>query len=138
VRIWSGNVQGTEDGNTGLAEILPIYTPEREAETSPTSQAFEGGSESYDMHWDTHNAAFSYSQPRFDVRSKLGQITTPTLIVVGRHDPICPVEEAKEIHAGITNSKMVVFEKSGHNPPAEEPEAFQEAALSFLSRLPLD
>lgn len=110
---------------------MEIYSPERDGESwEPVS--FEGVSNEYGIHWETHNAAFSTSVPRFDVRDRLGEITAPTLVLVGRYDPICPVEEATDIHAGIPGSELVVFEGSGHNPAADEPEAFQEVVGKFL------
>lgn len=131
VRMWSGNVQSREECEKGLAEIVAIYSPEREGDTREPV-AFEGASDEHELHWETHNAAFSTSVPRFDVRARLGEITAPTLVVVGRHDPICPVEEAEGIQAEIPGSELVVFEGSGHNPPSDEPEAFQEAVGTFL------
>jgi proline iminopeptidase len=93
---------------------------------------FEGTDPENPLRWEVHNAAFSHSAPRFDVRSRLGEITAPTLVVVGRHDPVCPVEDAKEIHEGIRGSMLHVFEHSGHNPPADEPEAFEKVVAGFL------
>ena len=34
---------------------------------------------------------------RFDLRSELGRITAPTLVLAGRHDWICPPEFSEEI-----------------------------------------
>ncbi|KFA49259.1 hypothetical protein S40293_08334 [Stachybotrys chartarum IBT 40293] len=134
VRLWSGNVPNKQDGEDGLAEILRIYTPEKASgEEAPLS--FEGSSPEYELHWEAHNAAFSQSQPRFDVRSRLGEIKTHTLVLVGRHDVICPVEESEEISRGIPNNQLVVFEHSGHNPASDEPEAFQNTVASFLQSL---
>ncbi|SPO07199.1 uncharacterized protein DNG_09893 [Cephalotrichum gorgonifer] len=134
VRLWSGNVRDKEDGEKALAEILTIYSPpEKDEQEIAGADGFEGASQ--EMHWETHNSAFSFSSPRFDVRDRLGEIETPTLVVVGRHDPITPVEEAVEIAGSIANSELVIFEGSGHNPPADEPEAFQEAVVKFFVKL---
>jgi proline iminopeptidase len=133
VRVWSGSVQSLEDCEAAIAEILPIYRPEKdEADAEPVP--FEGGGEGHVLRWETHNAAWSYSAQRFDVRARLGEIKVPTLVLVGRHDPICPPEYAEEIAQGVSGSELVVFEKSGHNPAADEPEAFQEVVANFLSR----
>jgi proline iminopeptidase len=87
------------------------------------------------MRWEVHNAAFSHNQPRFDVRDRLGEIKVPTLVLVGRLDVICPVEESEMISKGIPNSELVVFEKSAHNPATDEPEMFQEVLSGFLAKL---
>lgn len=133
VRLWSGNMRDKDDYEKGIAETVEIYFPERDEPSEP--RAFEGASDEFELHWETHNAAFSFSVPRFDIRSRLGEIKTPTLVVVGRHDLICPVEDSVEISEGIPNSELVVFEGSGHNPPADEPEAFQGAVDKFLRGL---
>lgn len=53
-------------------------------------------------------------------------------MVVGRHDLITPVEFSQEIANGLPNARLEIFEHSGHNPPSDEPERFQEVALDFL------
>lgn len=135
VRMWSGNVRDNEDGAEGLAEILAIYTPEKEGNEEEGPKAFEGVGDDFAMRWEVHNAAWSFSVPRFDVRDRLHQIKTPTLVIAGRHDPICPVEDSKEIHHGIPNSELVVFENSGHNPSADEPLAIEKVLRSFISKI---
>jgi len=59
-------------------------------------------------------------------------LKVPTLVVVGRHDQITPVEFSEEIAKGIPGAKFEIFEHSGHNPPGDEPEKFQETVLEFL------
>ncbi|KAF5578930.1 proline iminopeptidase [Fusarium pseudoanthophilum] len=129
VRLWTGNVQGQEDAEQGMAEIVPIYT----AESNLVPESFEGASA--ELRWEVHNAAFSWSQPRFDVRSRLTKINVPTLVVVGRFDIICPVEESEMIQRRIKGSELVVFEKSAHNPATDESEKFREVVSNFLERL---
>jgi proline iminopeptidase len=64
----------------------------------------------------------------------LGEISAPTLVVVGRDDFICPPSQAKIMHDRIPNSELVVFEKSGHFAYVEEPEAFIDAVRCWLRR----
>ncbi|KLO89637.1 uncharacterized protein LW93_1696 [Fusarium fujikuroi] len=129
VRLWTGSVQNQDDVEQGMAEIVTIYTPK----DSPEPENFEGAST--ELRWEVHNAAFSWSQPRFDVRSRLSEINVPTLVVVGRLDIICPVEESEMIQRRIKGSELVVFEKSAHNPATDEPEKFREVLSDFLGRL---
>ena len=70
--------------------------------------------------------------PKFDVRDRLSQISAPSLILAGAKDSI-PIAKAEEMKRGIRNSKLVVFEKSGHFSPIEEPAAFQQEVLSWLA-----
>ncbi|KAJ7284701.1 alpha/beta hydrolase fold protein [Mycena rebaudengoi] len=87
------------------------------------------------FHYATHNAAFSENLPNYDVRSKLGKIPVPTLVVVGRQDLIAPVEFSEEISRGIPGAELAIFEKSGHSPPSDEPEAFQACIRKFIGPL---
>ena len=69
---------------------------------------------------------------RLDYRTRLGEVRVPTLILVGRHDPQCPLACSEELARGIPNSKWVIFEKSGHNPFIEEPKLFVNEVQAFL------
>lgn len=80
--------------------------------------------------------AAGVSDPRFLVRDKLASIHVPTLIIEGRHDFICSPVQARAIHAGIQGSRLVIFERSGHHPWLEEPEAFFTTPTGFLTRPP--
>jgi pimeloyl-ACP methyl ester carboxylesterase len=68
----------------------------------------------------------------FDARAELGAIEVRTLVVAGRHDPICPPRWAQQLHAGIRGSRLVVFEDSGHFPHVEEPREFARAVAGFV------
>jgi proline iminopeptidase len=70
----------------------------------------------------------------YDCRAELAAIRCPTLVMVGRHDWICPVDQAEEIHRLIPHSELAIFERSGHSPQVEEREAFTERLRSFLAR----
>jgi proline iminopeptidase len=70
----------------------------------------------------------------YNVTARLGEIAVPTLITVGRDDFITPPSRAEIMHAGIPGSELVIFERSGHYPFVEEPEAFFAAAHDFLRR----
>src|SRR5438445_382057 len=70
------------------------------------------------------NFVIHHEYARYDCRGELGRISCPTLVMVGRHDWICPVDQAEEIHRLIPHSELEVFEGSGHSPQVEEPDAF--------------
>lgn len=67
-----------------------------------------------------------------DYHRRLTEITAPTLVAVGRHDPQTPIPCARELVAGITGSRLVVFERSGRAPFVEEPQAFTREVDTFL------
>jgi len=68
----------------------------------------------------------------YDVRDQLPSITVPTLVLVGRHDPICSVRWATALHDGIPGSALTIFEHSGHLAHIEEPDAFAEAIREWV------
>lgn len=57
----------------------------------------------------------------------------PTLVVWGQRDRIIPVEHAHAAHAAIPNSRLVIFDESGHFPHVEEPEHFVDVVRDFLT-----
>jgi pimeloyl-ACP methyl ester carboxylesterase len=57
----------------------------------------------------------------------------PTLIVWGRRDRIIPVSHAYAAHEALPASRLVIFEKSGHFPHNEEPEAFAALVTEFIT-----
>jgi pimeloyl-ACP methyl ester carboxylesterase len=70
--------------------------------------------------------------PLYNVRSRLREISSPTLILTGREDFFCPPAHAERLHAGIAGSRLVIFERSGHYPFAEENGAFQDVVRTWL------
>jgi len=70
----------------------------------------------------------------YDVTTRLGEIGVPTLILAGRDDFICPPSQATIMHANIDQAELVVFERSGHLPYAEEPETFFAVIHDWLAR----
>jgi proline iminopeptidase len=70
----------------------------------------------------------------WSVVPRLGEISAPRLVLVGRDDFICPPSQARIMHERIPNSELVVFEQSGHFPYIEEPEAFFDAVRGWLQR----
>ena len=72
-----------------------------------------------------------------DWTAELPRIACPALVAVGRHDWICPVDQAEEIHRLVPHSTLVVFETSGHSPHVEERPAFVRAlGATFRSSAP--
>jgi proline iminopeptidase len=68
------------------------------------------------------------------VRSRLGEITAPVLVVAGRHDFICGVRWARMLHEGISGSRLVVLEDSGHMGHIEQAGEFHRAVGEVLGR----
>ena len=69
-----------------------------------------------------------------EVEDRLGAVTHPTLILVGRHERVCSVPAAEAMAAGIPQSELVVFENSAHMTFVEENERYLQVVRRFLGR----
>ena len=69
---------------------------------------------------------------RRDYNEDLPNIKAPTLIIVGREDPIRPVSDAEFMHERIPNSRLEIIEDAAHMTNMEEPETFDNALLDFV------
>jgi proline iminopeptidase len=69
---------------------------------------------------------------QFDLRPKLPSIQTPTLIIAGRHDWICPPEFSEEIRERIPGSDLRIFERSGHAVLGDETQQCLDAIAGFI------
>ena len=67
-----------------------------------------------------------------EVQAALGSVTSPVLVLAGRHDRTCPPEASQATAAGVTGAQLHIFEESGHMPFVEQPEEFLEVVRGFL------
>jgi L-proline amide hydrolase len=70
----------------------------------------------------------------WDITDRLHEITTPTLLVSGRHDEATPLIVGT-IHERIPGSEWVIFEESSHLPHIEEHDGFIDAVERFLATI---
>jgi pimeloyl-ACP methyl ester carboxylesterase len=77
-------------------------------------------------------AALGAMAGRPDMTAALAEIRVPTLVVVGEHDAISPVEEMRGIAERIPAAEFVVIRGAGHMSPLENPAAFNAALERFL------
>ena len=69
--------------------------------------------------------------PTFDAREQLAAIPVRSLVIAGAHD-LLPPSRVKGLADGIPRAGFVVFERSGHFSPMEEPDGFKAAVYGFL------
>ena len=127
-RIFDGTVRDNDDYKRCFEAIAPLY--EKVYDPEKVRQKVEA----ITFRYETKNYAFAHNLPTYDLRESLPQVTVPTLIVVGRHDWITPVEASEELAGLLPNAELVVFEDSGHSPQLEENERFIALARDFLTR----
>ncbi len=72
---------------------------------------------------------------RKETCSRLSEIKTPTLILVGKEDKITPPETAKVIHEGIDGAKLFILDDAGHLSNMENPTQFNKHISDFISQM---
>lgn len=128
-RSFSGQVRDNADFRETWKAILPLYDYDYDPES------IEARANAPIYHFQTHNYAFSTNLPGYDITGRLSEIKCPTLITVGRIDWITPVEASEQLAAGIPDSRLAIFEKSGHSPQIEEHEAWLATVRAFLKEV---
>ena len=113
-----------------LTTILPLYFNTYDPEVGKQmDDAIQYSAQGF-------NQGMGVCLPTFNVLSRLGEITVPTLVMAGRHDWITPpAQGAERLHAGLPNSKLVIFEESGHFPFIEEHDKFVTTIRDWLNSL---
>jgi 3-oxoadipate enol-lactonase len=72
---------------------------------------------------------------RPDSTPLLQSVSVPALVVVGEEDTLTPPAESQKIANAIANAELVTIPRAGHLSSVEQPQAFNAALTSFLSRL---
>ena len=69
----------------------------------------------------------------YPIRDRLDDIRCPTLIVWGRKDLLVPLKDAHEFDRLIPDSRLVIYDDTGHVPQIERPERFNPDLQAFLA-----
>lgn len=67
------------------------------------------------------------------IHHEVARITTPTLILVGEHDQLTPLEHARELHDLISGSQLEILAGAAHHTPLEQPDATTASLVGFLA-----
>jgi 3-oxoadipate enol-lactonase len=68
-----------------------------------------------------------------DLRTELGEIRAPTLVIAGEEDPATPVEHSEAIAAGIAGSRLEVVADTAHLANLGQPEVVSDLIAEHLS-----
>jgi len=117
-----------EAGRASIREYLSMLFVSTEKR-----DAFLAAANSYTFNPDVFQR-LSQDLQRFDLNPELPKFKFPTLVVTGRYDINVAPAVAYRIHRAIPRSRFVVFERSGHLPFYEEPDAFVSLVEEFLSK----
>ena len=72
------------------------------------------------------------TRQRYNTMRRLPHIKVPTLILWGIEDKTNDVSMGHDLHEGIKDSKIVLFEGAGHGTPQERPDEWLKAVMEFL------
>ena len=125
-RLWDGTFENEEQLREYFQVMMPMYSV-----TYDPKAPQEARNRTILSH-DAINVAFGGFLRSYDVLDQLHKIPSPTLVIAGRHDWICPPEFSIEIAREIPNADLRIFENSGHLVRADEPEALLDAIAGFL------
>jgi proline iminopeptidase len=126
--LWDGSLPDDESFRRAFETIRPLYFHDQRL-----ADAVNADRTDTRYRVAVRNFIIQHEYPSYDCRLELGRLRCPTLVMVGRHDWICPVDQAEEIHKLIPHSALAVFERSGHSPQIEERDAFVERVRAFLA-----
>jgi proline iminopeptidase len=125
-RLWRGVLTTDAEFGRDWRTVLPLYFHQLSAEQ--VEQAAAG----ITYRIATRKAVLP-TFAEYDVRPRLAEIRAPALVIVGRHDWITGVSQAEAMASGLTGSRLVIFEHSGHLPFVEEPDRFLAVASEWLA-----
>jgi pimeloyl-ACP methyl ester carboxylesterase len=77
---------------------------------------------------------WSESIRAFDLRGRLGGITTPTLVVQGMDDHVVDPSHARLLRQTIRGTEVRLFAQTGHMVPVERPTETAEAIRTWVAR----
>jgi proline iminopeptidase len=126
--LWDGSLADNESFRYAFEVIRPLYF-----HTKSLAAAANAARSETNYRIDVRNFVISQEYPKFDCRPELSRITAPTMLMVGRHDWICPPDQSEEIHRLIPHADLVLFEESGHSPHVEERELFNRTLKAFIT-----
>jgi pimeloyl-ACP methyl ester carboxylesterase len=67
-----------------------------------------------------------------DLGAVLGEVTAPTLVLWGRHDPFAGPDYAAELAAALPRGDLIVLGRTAHHPQAERPPAVAFLVDAYL------
>jgi pimeloyl-ACP methyl ester carboxylesterase len=134
-RSWA--LEPTAKTQDDVAEIMRMQFPFHFASvTSEAYRRFVASEQSaiYAPEVLSYTAAHEYAM---EFEDQLRNITRPTLIMTGEHDRTTTPRAARDLHAGISGSELVIVPDAGHMAYVEQPRLYFAAIHDFFARHPV-
>jgi len=109
-----------------LEDYFPVLCADPEKGRAVVAEVFRDAQ----LSW-PHAEYANREMPTFDARDKLAAIPVRSLVIAGAHDMLPPAR-VKPLADGLPHARFLVFERSGHFSPMEEPAGFRDAVHGFL------
>ncbi len=71
----------------------------------------------------------------FDNNGRAHKMMQPTLIILGKDDPIFPIQLAEDFHKALPGARMIIYENCGHAVHLEKPGELARDIREFLSSM---
>lgn len=78
----------------------------------------------------------SFTDPGHDARRLAAEVSCPTLLAWGTHDPVLPWQlDGRRARAAVPHAQTITFHGAGHQPFIERPDEFLAGTAPFLAGL---
>ncbi|NQV92741.1 MAG: alpha/beta hydrolase [Candidatus Aquiluna sp.] len=84
--------------------------------------------------WERAFWEFNKAPRSLNLVERLGELTTPTLIITGDNDEIVATADSVKLSGELVGSSLEIVSGSGHLPNEEKPSKFAEFVISFLDK----
>lgn len=132
MKVMDGDVDSDEQFRRLFHGMLPLYAPTLD---DFDADAARESIEETTFHHETHNVMFTEAYPNMDYTPDLPDVEVPALVTVGRHDWITPPEASIEIADLLPDSRLVVFESSGHSPNLDQQDQYLARVREFFAEI---
>ncbi|MBN2213058.1 MAG: alpha/beta hydrolase [Bacteroidales bacterium] len=122
--------ENAEDLNKGMQKVMPFYFHST-ANYEKNRELLKQQKLSFHAYLGQQN----WWNADREVSSRLSEIETPVLIVVGINDFICSLDAAQYLHLELPGSKLLAIENAGHFPWLEQSYKFYKGIEKFLPKL---
>jgi pimeloyl-ACP methyl ester carboxylesterase len=123
--------KGLQQSRMPPRQVVQTWIPTLFSASAPADVVVETAAIMSDFHPAGMRAMLS-AFAEADLRDVLPDIHVPTLLLYGEADQRSPLHVARELHASIPTSKLVVIPGVGHVSNLEAPEIFNMEVRNFL------
>ncbi len=123
------------EGASGVArEMMPKLLGPSTRETNPDIEAFVRRLIKQQSPAAIRGAIHRMMH-RSDSTALLAATTVPALVVTGEEDELIPIDESRNMAAALKGASLHIIPKAGHLANLEQPDVFNAALTTFLSKL---